>query len=67
MKRFAAIFILLYVGLIRLFERTDSDRAVKEIVRRIKANGGGGLEFDCEGYIVRIYEPDTNMNGPWKA
>jgi len=43
----------------------DAKRTVRQHVRALKARGGGGVSFDCDGYRVEIYAPGTNMHGPW--
>ncbi len=45
----------------------EANLSGRQHVNALKAKGGGGVSFDCDGYRVEIYEPGTDMRGPWPA
>lgn len=62
------IFAFVYYGLLKSRENQRQRRkSVRDHVKHMKKAGTKGVQFDCDGYIVRIYKPGTNMDGPWDA
>jgi len=62
------MFAFVCYGFLKAFEDWKAARkSLRRHVRDMKKAGTAGVEFDCDGYVIRIYKPGTNMDGPWPS